>query len=132
MSPRPSSGLIRIIRHRPGGEGRVHARSRLRRFAHLSYEWRGIGAGHSPASEPPPAGIHASDSSMTSPEPREPLTQQPEAWYRHALQRHQEGRVHEAAVVYRRLLALAPSIADLLHLLGLARYQAGDAGAASV
>ena len=46
--------------------------------------------------------------------------------YRNALLAHQSGRLPEAIAGYWRVLALDPSHADALYLLGLARHQSGD------
>jgi len=43
-----------------------------------------------------------------------------------ALQHHQNGRLSEAEQIYRQILAVNPSHADSLHLLGMIAYQAGD------
>lgn len=43
---------------------------------------------------------------------------------------HQQGRLAEAEAVYGELLARSPGHPELLRLLGLLKYQAGDAGAA--
>jgi predicted O-linked N-acetylglucosamine transferase (SPINDLY family) len=50
--------------------------------------------------------------------------------FQRAVQYHQMGRLAEAEVLYRQLLAVQPDNAQVLHLLGLAAYQRGDAAAA--
>jgi protein O-GlcNAc transferase len=42
-----------------------------------------------------------------------------------ALQRHREGRLAEAEALYRQILAVQPSHADALHLLGVTAHQSG-------
>ncbi len=42
-----------------------------------------------------------------------------------AVQRHREGRLAEAAELYRRILALQPKHPDALHLLGLVEHARG-------
>ena len=43
-----------------------------------------------------------------------------------AVQHHQAGRLHEAEVIYRRILAADPNHADALHLLGVIAHQRGQ------
>jgi predicted O-linked N-acetylglucosamine transferase (SPINDLY family) len=43
-----------------------------------------------------------------------------------AVQHHQAGRLHEAEVIYRRILAADPNHADTLHLLGVIAHQMGQ------
>jgi tetratricopeptide (TPR) repeat protein len=43
-----------------------------------------------------------------------------------ALQHHQNGRLEQAARIYRGILAADPNHADALHLLGVVAYQQGD------
>jgi len=47
-----------------------------------------------------------------------------------ALRHHQDGRLAEAGILYRLLLAIEPSHADSLHLSGIVSYQAGQAASA--
>jgi len=54
------------------------------------------------------------------------------AWLDECLAHHRAGRLDEAARLYRAVLAVAPSHADCLHLLGLAHHQGGDTAGALV
>lgn len=47
-----------------------------------------------------------------------------------ALALHRAGRIDDACAVYERLLVAEPARADVLHLLGIGRYQRGNAAAA--
>ncbi|RDH88221.1 MAG: hypothetical protein DIZ78_02235 [endosymbiont of Escarpia spicata] len=44
-----------------------------------------------------------------------------------ALERHQQGRLTEAQLIYERILDLAPEYAEAHHFLGLVKVQSGDA-----
>jgi len=44
----------------------------------------------------------------------------------HALKNHQQGRLAEAALIYRKILAKAPQHPQTLHLLGMLLQQQGD------
>jgi len=50
--------------------------------------------------------------------------------FQRAVQYHQAGRLAEAEALYRQLLSMQPNNAPVLHLLGLAAYQRGDAAMA--
>lgn len=66
---------------------------------------------------------------MPLPDPRPLLPFDPAAVLAHAAERHRSGHTAVAAVLYRRLLAVAPDQPDALHLLGMAvRGDRPDAG----
>jgi protein O-GlcNAc transferase len=53
-------------------------------------------------------------------------------WLAEALEQHRSGHVAAASTVYRRVLAVEPSRADALHLLGVASQQSGNPHAAVI